>query len=43
MLGVEVYEWLGMVRIYPELTEDANVYGAHELLAYDIETVCCFC
>lgn len=40
VLGVEVDEWLGMVGVYPELTEDANVDGTHELLAYDIEAVC---
>ena len=39
VLGVEVNEWLGMVGVYPELTEDTNVDGAHELLAYDIEAV----
>lgn len=40
VLGIEVDEWLGMVGVYPELTEDANIHGAHELLPYDIEAVC---
>lgn len=43
VLGVEVDEWLRMVGVYPELTENANVDGAHELLAYDIEAVCYIC
>lgn len=39
VLSVEVDKWLGMVGVYPELTEDANIDGAHELLADDVEAV----
>lgn len=41
VLCVEVDKWLGVVRVYPELPEDADVDGAHQLLAQDIEAVCC--
>lgn len=39
MLGVEVDEWLWIVRVDPDLAEDAHVDGAHELLSQDVETV----
>jgi hypothetical protein len=40
--SVEVNEcfWSFAFWLIPHLTEDANVYGTHQLLAQDVEAVC---
>ena len=40
MLRVEVDERLWVIRVEPDLTEDADVGSTHELLPQDVETVC---
>jgi hypothetical protein len=39
MQRVEIREWLWFQGIPPNLAENADVDGAHELLAEDVETV----
>lgn len=41
VLRVEVHKWFRMVRVQPDLAEDAHVDVAHELLTDNIEAVCC--
>ena len=40
MLRVEINERLWVIGVEPDLTEDADVGGTHELLPQDVETVC---
>ena len=41
VLRVEVNEWLGMVRVNPDLAQDSDINTAHQLLTENIETVGC--
>lgn len=40
MVCIEVYKRRGLVRVNPDLAENTDVDGAHQLLADDIEAVC---
>lgn len=43
MTSIEVHKGLWVVHLAalpPHLTKDSNVDAAHELLSYDVETVC---
>ena len=39
MFRVEVNEWLRSIGVNPDLTENSDVHGAHELLPQDVEAV----
>lgn len=41
VLGVEVWVRAGLLLVPPDLAEDGNVDGAHELLPEDVEAVGC--
>lgn len=40
MLRVEIDKRLRVIGVEPDLAEDADVGGTHELLSQDIEAVC---